>query len=212
MSASPYEPLAAMAQALSSPKRLRAMNFLCQEPKSVEALAALLGESVANTAAHLKPLKAAGLVTAERHGKYVLHEVRDPAALALFMALREAGEALSPALRLARTQSEDVSAVTMDALSAVASERGVTVVDLRPESEYRAGHLPRARSMPLESLDAQLAGLPRRGRLLAYCRGAYCAKAREGVSRMRAAGLRAERLDFGVPEWRAAGLPLEREE
>src|SRR5690606_36842648 len=132
------------------------------------------------------------------------------AALALFMALREAGEALSPELRLERMEASEVSAVTMEELPRVAGQRGVTLVDLRPESEYAAGHLPRARSLPLDAPDAGSAALPRRGRLLAYCRGAYCGSAREGVRKLRDAGFKAERLDFGVPEWRAAGLPLAR--
>ena len=210
-----YEGLARMAQAMSSPARLRMLNLIAQGPKSVDALATELGESPANASAHLKVLKDVGLVVASRAGKRVLHELSGPGVLQLFLALRAAGEAVDPAISsVAAAQAADPAraAVELDGLTAELERGQTSLFDLRPADEFAAGHLPGARSLPAAELPARLASLPRRRRLLAYCRGKYCPTARESVALMRAAGLRAERLAFGVPEWCAAGGELLRGE
>ena len=206
-----HEGMARLARAMTSPIRLRVLNLIAQGPQPVEALAVAVGESPANTSAHLKVLKDAGLVVASRAGKRVLHALREPAALRLFMALRAAAEGLDPAVeQLARAQAADPahSALAPEELGGALARGRVWLLDLRPASEYAAGHLPGARSLPAAELPARLASLPRTRRLLTYCRGKYCPTARHSAALMRAAGLRAERLAFGVPEWRAAGLEL----
>lgn len=128
----------------------------------------------------------------------------------MFMALREAAEGSSAALRLeAQMYDEATSELSMDALGEVVGPRRAVLVDLRPEEEFAAGHLPGARSLPFAQLDERLRELPSTRRVLAYCRGKYCPNARHGARTMRNAGLRAEQLRFGVPEWRAAGYPVE---
>ncbi len=84
----------------------------------------------------------------------------------------------------------------------------VTVLDVRPREEYRAGHIPGALSVPLTELDRQLARLPRDRDIVAYCRGPYCVLAMEAVARLRARGFSAARLEHGVPDWRALGYPV----
>jgi rhodanese-related sulfurtransferase len=44
---------------------------------------------------------------------------------------------------------------------------------------------------------------------VAYCRGPYCVLAVEAVSLLRREGFRAVRLEEGMPDWRARGLPVE---
>lgn len=205
-----FEPLAQIAAALSSPTRLKALQLLFQGPRSIDALAELLGESEANTAAHMKALRSAGLVRPERRGKYMFQEVSDDSVLRLFLALREAGEQLSPAVRLMDEHEEKhASPMTPEELSGVLGERRLVLIDLRSEEEYARGHLPFARSIPYEALAKRIDELPARRRIFAYCRHKYCPTARHGVDALRKAGLRAERLRFGVPEWRASGLALE---
>jgi len=82
------------------------------------------------------------------------------------------------------------------------------VLDVRPPEEYRAGHIPGAVSIPLKELEAQLSTLPRDREIVAYCRGPYCVLAVEAVKLLRAQGFQAVRLEDGVPEWRAGGLPV----
>jgi len=84
----------------------------------------------------------------------------------------------------------------------------VTVIDVRPREEFDLGHVPGAVSVPLEELDARLAEFDPATEIVAYCRGAYCLLAVETVARLRAKGFSARRMEDGMPEWRAAGLPV----
>lgn len=205
-----YEELARLAAALANPTRLRALNLLLQVPKSIDELADELGESHANTAAHMKALRAVGLVTAERRGKYVYQKPSQAAVLRLFLALRHSGEQLSPHVQLLNETPDDTaSAVEPAELTALVDGRKALLVDLRPEPEFEAGHLPGARSIPFTELPQRYGELPSKRRILAYCRGRYCPRAKQGVLALRSAGLRAERLRFGIPEWIAEGRPLE---
>jgi ArsR family transcriptional regulator len=86
----------------------------------------------------------------------------------------------------------------------------VTVIDTRPAEEFAAGHLPGALSVPLRELKRRLRVLPRDQEIVAYCRGPYCVLSYEAVAELRRRGFRASRLEDGFPEWRAAGLPVER--
>lgn len=204
-----YQELARIAAALSNPTRLRALNLLLQGAKPIEELAEALGESQANTTAHMKALRAAGLVTAERRGKYLFQRPSHEGVLQLFLALRSAGETLSPAIRLLNEMpDETASDVSPSELEDIVASRRALLVDLRPAREFAAGHLPGAQSLPFTALPGRAADLPAKRRVLAYCRGRYCPNARRGVLSLRAAGIRAERLRFGVPEWVAEGRPV----
>ncbi len=86
----------------------------------------------------------------------------------------------------------------------------VTVLDVRPEDEFDLGHLPGAMSVPLSALEQRLAELPKNQEIVAYCRGPYCVFSIEAVAALRVHGFRARRLEDGFPEWKAAGLPIER--
>jgi rhodanese-related sulfurtransferase len=87
----------------------------------------------------------------------------------------------------------------------------VTVLDVRPAAEYAAGHIPGAINVPLEKLESFLSKLPKRKEVVAYCRGPYCLMSFEAVEKLRKKGWRARRLENGLPEWRAAGLPVVEE-
>jgi rhodanese-related sulfurtransferase len=82
------------------------------------------------------------------------------------------------------------------------------VLDVRPATEYTAGHIPGAVSLPIGQLEQRLAELPSSGEVVAYCRGPYCVFAHDAVRLLRANGHTARRLDGGMPEWRLAGLPV----
>jgi rhodanese-related sulfurtransferase len=85
----------------------------------------------------------------------------------------------------------------------------VVLLDVRPEAEYRAGHIPGAVSAPLAVLPEIASTLPRRREVIAYCRGPYCVYADDAVRLLRERGLKARRLDVGFPEWRRAERPIE---
>lgn len=83
------------------------------------------------------------------------------------------------------------------------------MLDVRPEAEYRAGHLPYAHSMPIEELELRLAELPMDREIVAYCRGPFCLFAAEAVALLHKNGFRARKVSDGIAEWAAAGMPLE---
>ncbi|HWP38276.1 MAG TPA: metalloregulator ArsR/SmtB family transcription factor [Gemmatimonadales bacterium] len=207
-----YQQLARIGKALASPRRLELLDLLAQGPYTVERLARLTGQSVANASQHLQVLRRARLVESEKHGLYVTYRLPDEGVAQFYRALRI----------LAETRLAEIQRVAEDFLAArgllepVDREdlvrrvlRGeVTLLDVRPAEEYRAGHIPHAVSLPLGQLEQRLAELPRDRDIVAYCRGPYCVLAVEAVSRLRARGFRALRLEDGVPDWRARGLPV----
>ena len=85
----------------------------------------------------------------------------------------------------------------------------MTVLDLRPEDEFALGHLPGAVNIQLGELEKRLADLDAEREIVAYCRGPYCVLSYEAVAVLRARGFKVRRLEDGLPEWRAAGLPVD---
>ncbi len=198
-----YGELARIGKVLASPVRLQLIDLLRQGSRSVEALAEAAGVSVANASQHLQLLRSAKLVQAERRGLRIEYRLADEEVSRVFEALRGLAEALLPEMdRLGHELGVLDPQQRTELLSRV--RRGeVTLLDVRPAGEYRAGHLPGARSIPLGGLRGRLAELPRDREVVAYCRGPYCPLAVEAVAILEAAGYRARHLDLGVPELRA---------
>jgi ArsR family transcriptional regulator len=207
-----YVQFAAVAKAIGHEHRLELIEHLGQGERSVDALAGLAGLSVANASQHLQQLRRVGLVAAERRGKRVLYRLADDAAVDLLAALRAIAERnLGEVDRViagyfrARDAMEPVS---RRELVRRLKDGTVTVLDVRPEDEFALGHVPGAVNIPLKQLERRLAELPRRREIVAYCRGPYCVLAFEAVAALRAKGFKVRRLADGLPEWRAAGLPV----
>ncbi len=209
-----YERVAGVAKALASPKRVELLELLAQAERPVEWLAEATGMSVANTSQHLQVLKAARLVDTRKEGPYVHYRSASAAVDRLGVAVREVAEERDAEIdRLVRDFFGDRSGLDAVGLPELVDRLGrgdVVVVDVRPPEEFAAGHLPGARSVPLPALDAATAELPRDRTVVAYCRGPFCVFADEAVRRLREAGFEARRMEVGLPEWRAAGLPVEQ--
>lgn len=184
-------------------------------PRTVEALAVQAGQPVANASHHLRALRAARLVETEKHGLYVTYRLADERVAALLVALRALATDQLSELRaltehfLARRGA--LEPIDRDALLERLQAGDVTVIDVRPPEEYRAGHLPGALSIPLSDLEQRLGELPRDQEVVAYCRGPYCVMAIDAVAQLRAHGFQAVRWDEGIADWQARGLPVERE-
>ncbi len=210
-----YQQFARIGGAVSSPKRLEILDLLCQGEKSVEALAEQAALTIGNTSAHLKALKTARLVETRREGQFIFYRVADPAVCEFWLALRALGEKRLAEVRdVAReyfTDRDQLSPLDKRQLLARARKGEVILLDVRPEDEFRAGHLPFARSVPAAELERKLSTLPKSRDIVAYCRGPYCVWAYETDSLLRRKGYRATRFEDGVAEWRSAGLPLEQE-
>lgn len=203
---------AEVAKALGQGHRLEILELLAQGERSVEALAERTALSIANASQHLRLMRRAGLLASRRDGKRILYGLSDPAVLDLIGALR----------RVAERNLADVRAVMggyfheRDALEPVGRKELaqrlknglVTVLDVRPEDEFSAGHVPGAINIPLRELSKRLRELAKDREIVAYCRGPYCVLAFEAVALLRKRGFSIRRLEDGYPEWKAAGLPV----
>ncbi|NIR31897.1 MAG: metalloregulator ArsR/SmtB family transcription factor [Gammaproteobacteria bacterium] len=207
-----YEQVARIGKAVSSPKRLELIEILCQGDKSVEQLAADAEISVKLTSAHLKELKAARLVEARREGKHMIYRLIDPQVVGLWVGLRTVAEERLVELRVIMRElverPDELSPVSGRGLLRKAKQGDVVVLDVRPETEFRAAHLPHARSIPLSELRKRLEELPTDRPVVAYCRGPFCLMAKEAVALLNKKGFHATHLEDGVAEWGVRGLPL----
>jgi len=208
-----FSQFARVAGALAAPSRLKLLDRLCQGEQTVEDLAAAAGLSVANTSRHLRVLAEARLVTARRSPPYVHYRLADEAVCRFWFALRDlAHERLAEIDRAIAdylSEEELLTPISRADLLQRLESGDVVVLDVRPPAEYRAGHIPGAVSMPLDELAARIAELPADREIVAYCRGPYCFLAVDAVRELHKRGLRALRLQDGLPEWRAEGLPVE---
>jgi rhodanese-related sulfurtransferase len=211
-----YEQFARVGKAVSAPKRLELLDLLSQGPRTVEALAEHASISVANASQHLQVLRTARLVDAERKGFYVEYRLAGDEVSCFFLALRGLAETrLAEVDQVTRAYLDGrgaMEAVDGDELVRRVKAGEVTVLDVRPCEEYRAGHLPGALSIPLGELKARLKELPKNRDVVAYCRGPYCVMAVEAVELLRKKGFKAHRMEQGVVDWRARGgrLVVER--
>src|SRR6266446_1204016 len=208
-----FDAFASVAQALGSGRRSEIVDILAQGERSVDEIASEISQSVANTSQHLQQLAGAGLVRSRREGRRIFYRLASERVGDLWAAVREVAERHVAEVHVLADEylgeRDGVEQIAADELEARLVKGNVVVLDVRPEPEYRAGHIPGAVSAPLDSLEQVAALLPRRREIVAYCRGPYCVYADDAVRLLRERGLRARRLDVGLPEWRRAGLPVE---
>ena len=208
-----YEQFSRIGKAVSSPKRLELLDLICQGEKTVETLSRETGLTAANTSQHLQTLKAARLIKAEKEGLYVKYRLADEMVCEFFRSMRVLAEHRLAEVDMIKRRflegKEGMEPVNRDDLLRRVAEGGVTVLDVRPVDEYRAGHIPGALSVPLGQLKEILANLPADQEIVAYCRGPYCVLAVQAVEVLRGKGFNAIRLEESVQDWRAMGLPVE---
>lgn len=210
-----YEALARIGTALASSVRLELLELLAQGERSVDELATLTGTTVANASQHLQKLKQAGLIVGRKEAQFVRYRLAGDEVVALVDALGRAGSAyLADIDRIVRqyfTAKDELEPVPAADVLERAKKGLVTVLDVRPPEEFAAGHVPGAINIPINELEKRLSELPKRKEVVAYCRGPYCLMSFDAVALLRKKGLKARRLQDGMPEWRLAGLPTARE-
>jgi rhodanese-related sulfurtransferase/DNA-binding transcriptional ArsR family regulator len=208
-----YDQLARISKAIASPHRLELVDLLAQGERTVEELAGLASMSVANTSRHLQSLRAARLVAVRRAGLYAYYRLADERVFTMWQAVRDLGEnRLASVRELVKGHFESRRAlVPVDLPGLIDRQRAGTafLLDARPESEFRAGHIPGAVSIPVGELEARLHVLPVDQEIVAYSRGPYCGFSDQAVAVLSANGYQARRFALGLPDWRAAGLPVE---
>ena len=204
-----YDLFARIGHALANPHRLELIDLLAQAPRTVEELAGEAHMSVANTSQHLQRLKQARLVQAEREGVHIRYRLADPVVADLWLNLRAVAAhqlaEVEQALNAYRTRRDEFEQIPADVLLTRLRQDEVVLLDVRPEIEYQAGHLPEALSIPVDELERRLAELPADKTVVAYCRGPYCVFADDALAVLAQTGRPVARLEEGVWEWRQAG-------
>lgn len=204
---------ARLARTLGNEHRLELLELLAQAPQSVEALTTLTGMSFANVSQHLQHLRKAGLVLGQRDGKNVQYRLQDGPIVETISALRNLAEH-----NVAEVQGvingyfhrlDNMEAIGAEELAMRLGSDSVILLDVRPEDEFKAGHLPDAYNIAFGELESRINELPIGREIVAYCRGPYCVLSFKAVKKLRERGFAVRRLRDGFPEWKAAGYPIE---
>lgn len=207
-----FEGFAEVAKALASGRRAEIVDLLSQGERPVDEIAEEIDQSVANTSHHLRAMARAGLLTTRRDGTHIFYALAGDGVANLWAAVRHvAAEHVAGIERLTSAYLGDrdgLEAISRKELAARLRRGDVTVLDVRPEPEFRAGHIAGARSVPISELRRSLRALPKDVGVVAYCRGPYCVYADDAVRELARKGYRAQRLEDGFPEWKQAGLPI----
>ncbi len=209
-----FRQFAAVAKAVAHEHRLELLEALAQGERSVETLAGRSGLSIANASQHLQQMRRAGLIEARREGKFVYYRLSDASVLDLVASLTRIGERhvaeVGKIVREYFQSRDDMEPVSRSELLARMKKGDVQLLDVRPEDEFALAHLPGALNIPLDKLKKKLSALDPGKEIIAYCRGPYCVLSFETVALLRKKGFRVRRLEDGLPEWKAAGLPVSR--
>ncbi|HED33306.1 MAG TPA: metalloregulator ArsR/SmtB family transcription factor [Gammaproteobacteria bacterium] len=208
-----FTQFARVGKALSNGNRLEILEYLAQTERSVEDLAKVAGLSVANTSQHLQQLRQVGLVSSSKQGLRVFYRLSGDDVVNLLNMVRQVGERhladVNHLINTFLTVKDELEPVPRDELMARVEQGLVTVIDVRPQEEYAAGHLPGAINIPPDELEQRLQALDPEQEVVAYCRGPHCVMSYDAVDKLRQIGVRASRLEEGFPEWKSAGYPVE---
>lgn len=208
-----YDELSVIAKALANPNRLRIIELLAQAPSPVEYIAKQTGMSIANASQHLQTLKGAHLVSTEKRGKYNFYALASQKVFNTWSALRELGFShnaeINKLVNDYRSEKHSLESVTSEELQKRLKEGRTVIIDVRPEEEYKAGHIADSISMPNAELLKKIDQLSKDKEIVAYCRGPLCAQADDAIEILHNNGFEAKRLDDGFPEWEASGRPVE---
>lgn len=206
-----YDQFSRIGKAVSSPKRLELLDILCQGERTVENLSKETSLTIANTSQHLQVLKNSRLVEQEKRGVYVIYRPA-PMVCEFFLSMRRVAENRIAEIEQIKNRflegKKGMEPIDRDALISRIQKEEVIILDVRPTEEFRAGHINGALSVPLKELELMLAKLPKNKEIVAYCRGPYCVLSVDAVQLLNQKGYRAVRLEEGVQDWRAMGLPV----
>jgi rhodanese-related sulfurtransferase/DNA-binding transcriptional ArsR family regulator len=201
-----YQELSRVTHAISNPKRMELIDILSQKGFSVEELSKEISMSVASTSQHLQVLKSAKLVDTQRQGNFIIYSITDDSVLKLVSAVKELGfrkiAEIDRIIRDFKTNKNILECITLDDLLARSKREKVILIDVRPEDEYKAGHIPNAVSIPLSQLKKRLNELPKNKTIIAYCRGPLCVMAIDAIKLLNQNKFNAIHMEDGYVEWK----------
>ena len=201
-----YSIMANLIKAMANPHRLEIIDLLGQGERSVEEIAIETNMSVANASQHLQTLKQSNLVTVRREGNFIHYRLTSDNVYKSWKDLRTIGmESLAAVDKLVsdfRSERNSLEPITMDQLLTKMHSRKVVLLDVRPEQEFTAGHIPNAINIPIDRLAARIKELNKAKQYIAYCRGPFCVFADDAVQLLIKKGFKAKRLEEGYLEWK----------
>ena len=208
-----YNELAKITKSMANPHRLEIIELLAQGDFSVEQIAEQTNLPIANASQHLQVLKTAMLVDINRQGNFIYYRLANNNVFKAWKALRELGvERIATIEKLVRDFRQSkfkFESVTIEGLLQKLESGKVTILDVRPQTEFNKGHIANAVSIPIDELKERMSELPKRTEIIAYCRGPFCVYADEAVAMLSKAGYKATRLEEGFPDWKIQELPVE---
>ena len=209
-----YSILAGMIKAMANAHRLEVVDLLGQGEKTVEQISNETGMSVANTSQHLQVLKNAGLLEIRREGNFIYYKLTHEEIYRSWQTLRELGmkhrTEMEKLINDVREKRNSMEARKKDELLKRMKSKNVVVLDVRPEIEFKNGHIAGAVNIPIDGFAGGIKKLPKNKEYVAYCRGPFCVFADEAVAILNKKGYTAKRLNEGYPDWVLKGLPVQR--
>ena len=207
-----YKELAQVTKALSNPSRLEILDLLAQGSFPVEYIAEHTNLPIANTSQHLQVLKSSGLVKTEKQGKYNYYQLTSQSVLDTWCAMRklafEQNSEIRELLEDYRKKRESFEVISGEELEEKMRHEDVFIIDVRPEEEFKRGHIESAISCPQNTLKKRLDTMPTERNIVAYCRGPLCLRADEAVNYLRGKGYKAARLENGYADWVSDKRPV----
>ena len=209
-----FEQIAKLGKALSSPQRLRILSLLCQCERTVYALSKAVGLPIATVSHHLQKLSQVRLVVARKVGRFVTYAMADNEVTAFWLQYRDFCSGRLLELQMMRSsltdQRKSRGVVDQETLSKMLKKGTVALLDLRPQVEFDAGHLPEAISCPMEQLGERIKSLPKGKTIVLYCRGPLCLLGDIAQEQLAAKGISTLQFTDGVVEWAFAGRPVKK--
>ena len=201
-----YTVLAKLVKAMANPHRLEIIDLLGQTERSVEEIATETGMSVANASQHLQILKQSNLVQIKRNGNFILYRLASDNVYRSWNDLRQAGiESLAEVEKVVkdfRAKKSSFEPVRLEDLLSRIKSSNIILLDVRPEQEFKAGHIPKSISIPIDQLSRRIGELKKSKHYIAYCRGPFCVFADDAVQLLTQKGFKANRLEEGYPDWK----------
>ena len=201
-----YTILSILVKAMANPHRLEIIDLLGQSERSVEEIAGETGMSVANASQHLQVLKQSNLVQIKRNGNFILYRLASDNVYKSWKDLREIGmESLGEVEKIVkdfRAKKSSLEPVRLEDLLSRMKSSNIILLDVRPEQEFKTGHIPNAINIPIDQLPGRLGELKKSKRYVAYCRGPFCVFADDAVQLLTQKGFKANRLEEGYPDWK----------